>query len=68
MNKLVSDSAKVEISAKVNDILRTLCIDAWKIEPYYQHQNPSERRFGTVKTTTNTVLDRTGAPPSTWLL
>ena len=68
MNKLESDSAQVEVSDKVKDILRTLFIDSWQGEPYLQHQNPSERRYQTVKRTTNTVLDRTRAPPSTWLL
>ena len=48
--------------------MRTICIGNWQSEAYYQHQNPSERRFQTVKTTSNTVLDRTGAPPSVWLL
>ena len=41
MNKLISDSAQVEISNKVQDILRTLIIGSWQSEPYYQHQNPS---------------------------
>ena len=68
MNRLISDSAQVEISNKVQDILRSLFIKSWQSEPYYQHQNLSERRFQTVKRTTNTVLDRTGSPPSVWLL
>ena len=68
MNQLISDSAQVEISNKVQDILRSLFIKSWQSEPHYQHQNPFERRFQTVKRTTNTVLDRTGAPPYTWLL
>ena len=68
MDQLVSDSAQVKVSNKIHDVLRTLCIDSWQSEAYYQHQNPSERRFQTVKTTTNTVLDRTNAPPSAWLL
>ncbi len=55
--KLVSDRAQVEISAKVQDILRTLFIGHWQSEPHQQHQNPAERRFQTVKTTTNTILD-----------
>ena len=29
MNRLVSDSAEVEISCKVKDILRTLLISSW---------------------------------------
>jgi hypothetical protein len=67
-NKLISDRAQVEISEKVQDILRTLFIGSWQSEPHQQHQNPAERRFQTVKTAANTILDRTGAPASTWLL
>ena len=37
MDKLISDSAQVEISNKVQDILRTLIIGSWQSEPYYQH-------------------------------
>ena len=68
MNRLISDSARVEFSSKIKDILRTFIIDSGQSEPYYQHQNPDKCRFNKIKTTTNTVLDRTGAPPSTWLL
>ena len=68
MDQLISDSDQVEVSNKVQDILRTLCIGNWQSEAYYQHQNPAERRFQTVKTTKNTVLDYTNAPPSVWLL
>jgi len=66
--KSVSDCAQVEISAKVQDILRTLFIGNWQSEPHQQHQNPAECHFQTVKTTTNTILDHSGAPASTWLL
>ena len=66
--KLVSDSAQVEISKKVHDILRSLCITDWQSEPYQQHQNPAERRYQTVKRITSTLMDRTGAPPDTWFL
>ena len=66
--KLVSDSAQVEISKKVQDILRSLCIDDWQSEPYQQQQNPAERRYQTVKRITNTLMDRTGAPADTWFL
>ena len=68
MYQLVSDSSQAEFRNKVHDVLRTLCIDSWKGEAYYQHQNPAKIRFQTVKTTTNTVLDRTNAPSSAWLL
>ena len=37
----------------------------WKIEPHYQHQNFSERRYQTANNITNTILDHTGAPAYT---
>ena len=66
--KLISDRAQVEISKKVLDILRTLCIGDWQSEPHQQQQNPAERRFQTVKNAANRIMDRTGAPPNTWFL
>ena len=62
MQKLISDRAQVEISNKVLDIMRNFIIDDWQSEPYHEHQNPAERRYQTIKTYTNKVLDRTGAP------
>jgi hypothetical protein len=35
--KLVSDSAQVEISKRVKDILRTLVIGKWQSEPHKQY-------------------------------
>jgi hypothetical protein len=67
-NRLISDRAQAQISKKVQDILRTYVIGDWQSEPHQQHQNPAERRIQTVKTMTNTILDRTGAPADTWLL
>jgi hypothetical protein len=67
-HKLISDSAQVIIGNKVQDILRTLCIDSWQSEPHQQHQNAAERRYQTIKRAANRVLDRTGAPAYTWLL
>ncbi len=60
-NKLISDRAQVLISNKIVDILRTLCISSWQSEPHQQQQNPAERRYQTVKTAANRVMDRTGA-------
>ena len=40
MDKLISDSAKNEISHKVKDILRAYNISDWQSEPYHQNQNP----------------------------
>lgn len=66
--RLISDSAQVEISKEIEDILRTYMTGAWQSEPYHQHQNPAERRFQTLKQDVNRVLDRTGAPDDCWLL
>ena len=66
--KLISDSAQVEISNKVQDILRYLFIEDWQSEAYHQHQNLAERRYQDVKRIANRLLDRTGSPPSLWLL
>ena len=38
MDKLLSDSAKTEISNKVMDILRVYYISNWHSEPYDQNQ------------------------------
>ena len=67
MDKLISDRAEVETSNKVLDILRSYFIGDWQSTPHYQHQNPAERRYQTIKRLTNTLLDRTGAPSSSWL-
>ena len=67
-NKLISDRAQVEISTKVKDILHNLHILDWQSEPYQQHQNACERRYQTIKSVTNTILDRTGSPAYLWLL
>ena len=66
--KLISDHAQVEISNKDHDILRYLFIENWQSEPYHQHQNPAERRYQDIKRTANRLMDRTGSPPSLWLL
>ncbi len=68
MSRLLSDRAQVEISARVVGILRALHIGQWQSEPHQQHQNPCERRYQTLKTMTNTLLDRSGSPAYTWLL
>ena len=68
MDKLISDRAEVETSNKVLDILRNYFIGDWQSAPHNQHQNPAERRYQTIKRLTNTLLDRTGAPSTTWLL
>ena len=64
----LSDSAKTEISKKVMDILRVYHISNWHSEPYHQNQNPAEWRYRAIKSWTNTVMNRSGAPANCWLL
>ena len=68
MIKLISDYNKVEISNKVKDILRMYHSSSWNSEPYHQNQNPAEGRYCTLKSWTNTIMNRTGAPADCWLL
>lgn len=68
MNKLLSDSAAVEISKRVNDILRALLIPSWQSEPQYQHQNPAEWRWKHVKRNSNWYMNTRNVPPEAWLL
>ena len=68
MDKLISDSAKNEISHKVKDILRAYNINYWQSEPYHQNQNPAEWQYRTIKAWTNTIMNGTGAPAHWWLL
>ena len=53
IDKLLSDSAKTEISNKVMDILRAYHISNWHSEPYHQNQNHAESRYRTIKSWTN---------------
>jgi len=68
MDKIQSDSAQVEISTQVKEILRQLSIQDGQSEPHYQHQNPAERRYQDVLNGVNRVLNMSGAGPGLWLL
>ena len=68
MTKLISDYAKVEISNKVKNILRMYHSSSWNSEPYHQNQNPVEGRYCTLKSWTNTIMNKSGAPANCWLL
>ena len=68
MDKFLSDSAKTETSNKVIDIFRAYHISNWYFEPYHQNQKPVEWRYKTIKSWTNTVMNRSGAPANWWLL
>ena len=63
MDKLISDSAKNEISHKVKGILGAYNMNDWQSEPYHQDQNPAEWRYRTIKACANTIMKMTGAPP-----
>ena len=65
---LLSDSAKVETSKVVKDILRMYGIKDMQSEPNHQHQNYAERRIQEVKSTSNIVKDRVNAPNHLWYL
>ena len=68
MDKLLSDSAKTEISNKVMEILRAYHISNWNSEPCHQNQNPAEWRYRTIKFWNNTVMNRFGGPANCWPL
>ena len=57
MSKLIFDYAQVELSNKVEDILRMCHSSSWHSEPYHQNQNPSEWNYRTIKAWTNTILN-----------
>ena len=64
MDKLLSVSAKTEISNKVMDILSTYHNLNCRSEPYHQNHNPAEWRYRTTKSWTNTGMNRSGAAGS----
>ena len=68
MDTLISDGGKYEISKQVTDLLRSLFIQDYQSEPYHQHQNKAENRFGLAKCYTNTVMNTSGCPACCWLL
>ena len=68
MTTLITDGGRYEISKKVADLLRNLFIKQHESEPYHQHQNKAEQRYGAVKRYINTLMNLTGAPAHCWLL
>ena len=68
MDTLISDGGKYEISKRVTDLLCSLFIQDYQSEPYHQHQNKAENRFGLAKHYTNTVMNTSGCPAFCWLL
>ena len=68
MTTLITDGGRYEISKKVADLLRNLFIKQHESEPYHQHQNKAEQRYGVVKRYINTLMNLKGAPAHCWLL
>jgi len=68
MDTLISDHANYEMSARVKDILKAHMIGHWKSEPYYQHQNFAEHRWGHVKLNIEWLMAFLDVDPDCWLL
>ena len=68
MDTPINDGGKYEISQQVTDLLCSLFIQDYQSEPYHQHQNKAENRFGLAKCYTNTVMNTSGCPAFCWLL
>ena len=68
MDKLISDSARVEISECVKNILRNLIVDDWQSEPHFQWQNFAELRWKHLKKYTQWYMNHRNVPANAWLL
>ena len=68
MDKLISDNADAEVSARVKDVLRALCIDDWQSEPHYQWQNFAERRWKHLKYNIQWYMNLKDVQPNCWFL
>ena len=68
MDKLITDSARVEQSRRVQDILRSLIIDHWYSEAEMQQQNFSEHRWQHFKHNVQWYSSWRKVPGKFWLL
>ena len=68
MDQLVSDSAKVEISNRVKEILGIFGIKDFQSEPYNKNQNFAERVWQQVQQMANRILNMNDCPHDLWLL
>ena len=68
MDRLLSDSAKVETSDRVKDILCAMLIDDWQSKRGYQRQNPAERRYQNLVKNVMWVMNRRNVPGKAWFL
>jgi hypothetical protein len=67
-NKLFSDNAKAQQSAKVKEILRNFAVANASLEPHYQNQNATEREIQDVKKDMEMVMNLTNTPYEWWPL
>ena len=65
---LMSDSAKVETSKAIKDILRLYAIKDMQSESYHQHQIYTERQVQELKSTCLIIMDRVKTPNFLWCL
>jgi hypothetical protein len=56
------------MSERVKQILHALVISAWYSEPCHENKNFAENRYATIKASTKSVMNFSGAPANTWLL
>jgi hypothetical protein len=68
MDKLISNSAQVEISKQVKDVLRAMIIDDWQSKANYQHQNFAEHVWKFIKQNVNWIMNWRNIPGEIWLL
>ena len=68
MAVLVSDRARAQIGVKVLDLLHTYMIDSRQPEPHNKNQNFTALGWRDMKTLSNIVLERSGAPNKCWFL
>ena len=68
MDQLVSDNAKAQISARVEEILNALMILDWTSEPHNKNLNFAERVWRDAKRMTELTLNFSDAPAFVWLL
>ena len=62
-----SDNSKMQTGKAFSDLCQLYNIGQETTEPYHKWQNEAERRIQTIKSTSNRILDRSGAPDSLWL-
>ena len=68
MDQIISDNAKAQISARVEEILNMLHIKDWTSEPHKKNMNFAERIWRDIKRKSEATLNFSNAPAFVWLL